>query len=128
VRLRGINPLHGVSVFLGNGTRGLMVVGSVVLVVDLVTTTFFLGCETLLSTERPAMARWRERLFVFMSSHVEPCRPRDRYSSAFLLNRSSRSEYRPRSDALVQAPASSTVNLALRAFPSPVGNPALKRC
>jgi len=33
-------------------------------------TTFFLGRETVLSTERPGMARWRERLFAFMSSNA----------------------------------------------------------
>jgi KUP system potassium uptake protein len=30
-------------------------------------TSFFLGRETLLATERPGMARWRERLFSLMS-------------------------------------------------------------
>ncbi|HWP37993.1 MAG TPA: potassium transporter Kup [Gemmatimonadales bacterium] len=33
-------------------------------------TTFFLGRETLLSTERPGMARWRERLFSLMSRNA----------------------------------------------------------
>ena len=33
-------------------------------------TTFFLGRETLISTERPGMARWRERLFAFMSRNA----------------------------------------------------------
>ncbi len=34
-------------------------------------TTFFLGRETLLATERPGMARWRERLFSFMSRNAQ---------------------------------------------------------
>jgi KUP system potassium uptake protein len=38
--------------------------------VDLQTTTFFLGRETLLATNRPGMAIWRERLFVLMSSNA----------------------------------------------------------
>ena len=33
-------------------------------------TTFFMGRETLISTERPGMARWRERLFAFMSRNA----------------------------------------------------------
>ena len=33
-------------------------------------TTFFLGRETLISTERPGMALWRERLFAFMSRNA----------------------------------------------------------
>ena len=32
--------------------------------------TYFLGRETLLSTDRPGMARWRERLFAIMSSNA----------------------------------------------------------
>ena len=32
--------------------------------------TFFLGRETLVATERPGMARWRERLFAFMSRNA----------------------------------------------------------
>jgi KUP system potassium uptake protein len=38
--------------------------------VDLATTTFFLGRETLLATNRPGMAVWREQLFVLMSSNA----------------------------------------------------------
>lgn len=34
-------------------------------------TTFFLGRETLISTSRPGMAPWRERLFVFMSRNAQ---------------------------------------------------------
>jgi KUP system potassium uptake protein len=34
-------------------------------------TTFFLGRETLLATERPGMARWREKLFSFMSRNAQ---------------------------------------------------------
>jgi KUP system potassium uptake protein len=33
-------------------------------------TTFFLGRETLLATERPGMARWREKLFSLMSRNA----------------------------------------------------------
>ncbi len=33
-------------------------------------TTFFLGRETLLASERPGMARWREKLFAFMSRNA----------------------------------------------------------
>jgi KUP system potassium uptake protein len=33
-------------------------------------TTFFLGRETLIATERPGMATWRERLFSFMSRNA----------------------------------------------------------
>ncbi len=40
------------------------------LVIPLEGTTFFLGREELVSTERPGMARWRERLFAFMSRNA----------------------------------------------------------
>ena len=40
------------------------------LAVRLEATTFFLGRETLLATERPGMARWREALFSFMSRNA----------------------------------------------------------
>ncbi|HVH10324.1 MAG TPA: potassium transporter Kup [Gemmatimonadales bacterium] len=33
-------------------------------------TTFFLGRETLVAADRPSMARWRERLFAFMSRNA----------------------------------------------------------
>jgi len=33
-------------------------------------TTFFLGREELVSTDRPGMARWRERLFAYMSRNA----------------------------------------------------------
>jgi KUP system potassium uptake protein len=33
-------------------------------------TTFFLGRETLIATDRPGMAKWRERLFAFMSRNA----------------------------------------------------------
>lgn len=33
--------------------------------------TYFLGRETLVSTEKPGMARWRERLFALMSRNAE---------------------------------------------------------
>jgi KUP system potassium uptake protein len=35
-------------------------------------TTFFLGRETLLATQRPGMALWRERVFAFMSRNAQP--------------------------------------------------------
>ncbi len=38
--------------------------------VDMETTTFVLGRETLLATERPGMAIWRETLFAFMSRNA----------------------------------------------------------
>ena len=34
---------------------------------QMMTTSFFLSRETLISTDRPGMARWRERLFIAMS-------------------------------------------------------------
>ncbi|MGH7537075.1 MAG: potassium transporter Kup [Gemmatimonadales bacterium] len=40
------------------------------LVIQLEATTFFLGREDLVSTDRPGMARWRERLFAFMSRNA----------------------------------------------------------
>jgi KUP system potassium uptake protein len=38
--------------------------------VDLADTTFFLGRETLLATDRPGMAIWRERLFTVLSRNA----------------------------------------------------------
>ncbi|MFB6099126.1 MAG: potassium transporter Kup [Salinibacter sp.] len=38
---------------------------------DLDDTTFFLGRETLLATEKPGMALWRERLFAWMSQNAQ---------------------------------------------------------
>lgn len=40
------------------------------LVVPLEGTTFFLGRETLIASDRPGMALWRERLFAFMSRNA----------------------------------------------------------
>jgi KUP system potassium uptake protein len=37
---------------------------------DMSQTTFFLGRETLISTSKPGMARWREHLFIFMSRNA----------------------------------------------------------
>ena len=34
-------------------------------------TSFFLGRETIVSTGRPGMARWREHLFVVMSRQAQ---------------------------------------------------------
>jgi KUP system potassium uptake protein len=50
---------------------------------DLDDTTFFLGRETIISTSRPGMARWRERLFGLMSRNATTatayfCIPPDR--------------------------------------------------
>jgi KUP system potassium uptake protein len=39
--------------------------------VDLDSTTFFLGRETLLATERPGMALWRERFFAWMMRNAQ---------------------------------------------------------
>jgi KUP system potassium uptake protein len=38
---------------------------------DLEETTFFLGRETLLATDRPGMALWREKLFSLMSRNAQ---------------------------------------------------------
>jgi KUP system potassium uptake protein len=35
-------------------------------------TTYFLGRETLIASERPGMALWREKLFAFMSRNAQP--------------------------------------------------------
>ncbi len=41
-----------------------------VLHVEPVDTTFFLGREALLVTDKPGMAPWRERLFAFLSRNA----------------------------------------------------------
>ncbi len=46
-------------------------VGAAGLEVRLEATTFFLGRETLITTERPGIARWREALFSFMSRNAQ---------------------------------------------------------
>ena len=38
--------------------------------IDFATTTFFVGRETLLATERPGMAIWRERLFARLARNA----------------------------------------------------------
>jgi KUP system potassium uptake protein len=38
--------------------------------IDLATTTFFVGRETLLATDRPGMAIWRERLFARLARNA----------------------------------------------------------
>jgi KUP system potassium uptake protein len=38
--------------------------------IEIPATTFFMGRETLISSERPGMARWRSRLFAFMSRNA----------------------------------------------------------
>ena len=50
---------------------------------ELSQTTFFLGRETIIATDRPGMAIWREELFAFMSRNSERATeffklPRDR--------------------------------------------------
>jgi KUP system potassium uptake protein len=35
-------------------------------------TTFFLGRETLLASEKQGMAIWRERLFAFLARNAQP--------------------------------------------------------
>ena len=37
---------------------------------DPLDTTYFLGRETIISTDREGMARWREQLFIFMSRNA----------------------------------------------------------
>jgi KUP system potassium uptake protein len=39
--------------------------------IDLKQTTFFLGRETLIATDKPGMAMWRERLFAFMAQNAQ---------------------------------------------------------
>ncbi len=39
--------------------------------IDLNNTTFFLGRETLIASERPGMARWREKLFALMATNAQ---------------------------------------------------------
>jgi KUP system potassium uptake protein len=40
------------------------------LIIPLEGATFFMGREELVSTDRPGIARWRERLFAFMSRNA----------------------------------------------------------
>ena len=40
-------------------------------VIDEQKTSFFLGSETIVSTRKPGMSRWREHLFVVMSRHAQ---------------------------------------------------------
>jgi KUP system potassium uptake protein len=37
---------------------------------DMMKTTFFLGRETIIPSEKPGMALWRERLFILMSRNA----------------------------------------------------------
>jgi len=39
---------------------------------DLMDTTFFLSRESIVATDRPGMALWRDRLFVFMARNATP--------------------------------------------------------
>jgi KUP system potassium uptake protein len=41
------------------------------LCIDIAKVTFFLGRETVIATERPGMAIWRENLFAFMSRNAQ---------------------------------------------------------
>jgi KUP system potassium uptake protein len=45
--------------------------GSHGLKVDVATSTFFLGRETLIATNRPGMAMWRERLFARLARNAQ---------------------------------------------------------
>jgi KUP system potassium uptake protein len=38
--------------------------------IEMAASTFFMGRETLISTDRPGMAKWRERLFAFKSRNA----------------------------------------------------------
>jgi KUP system potassium uptake protein len=63
--------------------RVLALLGAKGLEVDLATASFFLGRETLLATNRPGMAIWRERLFAVMARNARRatkffCLPPDR--------------------------------------------------
>jgi hypothetical protein len=49
-------------------------------------TSFFLGRETIVSTRKPGMGRWREHLFIAMSHHAQ--RPAE-FSSSLSTARSS---------------------------------------
>lgn len=40
------------------------------LLVDLERTTYYLGRESLIASSRPGMARWRKRLFAFISRNA----------------------------------------------------------
>jgi KUP system potassium uptake protein len=40
------------------------------LLVDLDRTTYYLGREALIASKRPGMARWRKRLFAFVSKNA----------------------------------------------------------
>ena len=50
---------------------GALLTAQTGLPLDVAHTTFFLGVETLLSTEREGMGRWRERLFALMSRNAQ---------------------------------------------------------
>ena len=39
---------------------------------DMMDTTFFISRETVVATDRPGMARWRDKLFVFMQRNATP--------------------------------------------------------
>jgi KUP system potassium uptake protein len=39
---------------------------------DMNKTTFFLSRESIVATDRPGMARWRDKLFVFMQRNATP--------------------------------------------------------
>jgi KUP system potassium uptake protein len=50
--------------------RALELCASKGIPLDVMDTSFFLSLETLISTERPGMARWREKLFIGMSRNA----------------------------------------------------------
>jgi KUP system potassium uptake protein len=52
--------------------RALTAIGACGLPFDLMDTTFFLSRESIIATDRPGMALWRDRLFVFMQRNAIP--------------------------------------------------------
>ena len=52
--------------------RTLTAIGACGLPFDLMDTTFFLSRESIVATDRPGMALWRDRLFVFMQRNAIP--------------------------------------------------------
>jgi len=47
-------------------------IGACGLPFDLMDTTFFLSRESIVATDRPGMARWRDKLFAFMQRNATP--------------------------------------------------------
>jgi KUP system potassium uptake protein len=55
-----------------NVPRALLAIGECGLPFDLMDTTFFLSRESVVATDRPGMALWRDRLFAFMQRNAVP--------------------------------------------------------